>query len=72
MGDWRSTHAADDYSLAMADEDYVSGGGTVSFDPDVTEMTVSVMAVDDMHDENDEMFAVTLSNPTYATLGDAQ
>ncbi|MDE0420500.1 MAG: hypothetical protein OXK76_06375 [Gammaproteobacteria bacterium] len=62
----------DDYGLAMADMDYVSSSGTVSFEPGVTEMSVSVMAMDDMIDEHDEMFAVTLSDPAYATLGDAQ
>ena len=63
---------ADDYGLATADMDYTSNSGTVSFEPGATEMSVTVMAIDDMHDENAEVFAVTLSDPSYAALGDAQ
>ena len=73
--DWATGDAptpADDYGLAMADMDYVSGGGAVAFEPGVTEMTVSVEAIDDMIDEHDEMFAVMLSNASYAMLDDAE
>ena len=63
--------ATDDmYGMATADMDYMSGAGTVEFAPGQTEMMVSVSIMDDALDEHDEVFAVTLSNPMYAMLGD--
>ena len=58
------------YGMAMADVDYMSAGGTLDFAPGETEMTVTVSVLDDMLDEHDEVFSVTLSNPAYATMGD--
>ena len=60
----------DMYGMAMADVDYTSGTGMVNFEPGDTEMMVSVVVIDDMLDEHDEVFAVTLSDPSYATVED--
>ena len=60
------------HSGATADVDYKSASGIAEFAPGVTEMMVSVMVMDDDLDENDESFAVTLGEGSYAMLGDAQ
>ena len=61
------------YTMAMADVDYMSAGGTVEFAAGETEMTVTVMVIEDALDEKDEQFAVTLLNPMYGTFaGDAE
>jgi hypothetical protein len=46
-------------------------GGTVTFAPYVTTQTVSVATTQDLVDEPDEHFLVSLSNAVNATLGDA-
>ena len=72
--DWATADMAtpgDMYGMATADTDYMSGGGTLDFEPGMTEMAVAVAVVNDMIDEHDEMFAVNLSGAAYATLADA-
>ena len=60
----------DMYGMAMADVDYASASGTVDFKPGETEMMVTVMVMNDALDEHDEVFAVTLSDASYAMIGD--
>jgi hypothetical protein len=44
-------------------------GGVLTFAPNVTEQTFSVVVADDALDEVDEVFDVVLATPTNATLG---
>ena len=60
----------DMYGMAMADVDYAAAEGMVNFAPGETEMMVTVVLMDDELDEHDEVFAVTLGDPSYATVGD--
>ena len=54
---------------AVAGGDYGAVGGTLTFAPGETAMTIRVPVVDDLLDEaNEESFAVTLSAPVGATL----
>jgi chitinase len=57
---------------AAEGSDYQKKTGTVTFQPGQTSKTVSVSIVGDTAGENDETFTVTLSNPTNATIADAQ
>ena len=50
-------------NAATAGEDYESTSGTLAFAPGETEGTVSVPVLDDGHDEGEETFVLTLSNP---------
>ena len=58
---------------AEAGLDYTETSGTLTFAPGETAQTVSVAVLDDDHDEGDETFTLTLSNPTggNAWLADA-
>ena len=56
---------------AVAGSDYTTTGGTLTFTPGETSKTVMVPVTADDVDEPDEIFTVTLSNPTHATLADA-
>ena len=58
-------------ATATAGEDYTATNGTLTFDPGVTSRDFSVLITEDPADEDDETFAVTLSNPVNATIGDA-
>ena len=72
--DWATGDMAtpdDMYGMAMADVDYMSASGTVDFAPGETEMMVTVVVMDDALDEHDEVFAVMLSNASYAMDGDS-
>ena len=62
----------DMYGMATADVDYMSANGTSEFAPGDTEMMVTVTIMDDALDEHDEVFGVTLSNPTYVMVGDGE
>ena len=53
---------------ATAGQDYKATSGTVTFAPGVTSQTINVSVVGDTTVEPDETFAVTLSNPSGATL----
>lgn len=56
----------------ISDGDYQAASGTLSFAPGETSKTFTVLANGDAKNELDETFFVNLSNPTGATLGDAQ
>ena len=56
---------------ATAGSDYTATSGTVSFGPLETSKTVSVLVLDDAHDEGSETMMLTLSNASGARLGDA-
>ena len=48
---------------AVAGDDYAERSGTLAFAPGETEHTVSVLVYQDGHDEGEETFTLTLSNP---------
>ncbi len=50
--------------------DYTSTSGTLTFNPGITEQTISVPIATDSIDETDETFTVTLSSPTNAAILD--
>jgi hypothetical protein len=54
---------------ALADGDYVTTSGTLTFEPGVTSQTITVPIIGDDVAEAIESFRVRLSNPTNATLG---
>ena len=60
-------------NAAVAGEDYTETSGTLTFRPGETAKTVSVPVLDDSHDEGEETFTLTLSNPAggNAWLSDA-
>ena len=53
---------------ASEDTDYDGASGTLIFGPGDTEKTISVQTREDLLDEPDETFTVTLSDPNGATL----
>ena len=55
---------------ATAPSDYAVASGTMTFQPGQTAKTVTINSVDDGAIEPNETFAVNLSNPVNATLGD--
>jgi hypothetical protein len=57
---------------ATAGADYVTTSGTLTFPAGTTSETVTVTVNGDVQDELDEIFFVNLSNPTNATVSDAQ
>ncbi len=57
-------------SSATAGEDYDLENGTLTIPAGETTGTISVAILDDVLDENDETFTLTLSNPQSAILGD--
>ncbi len=56
---------------ALADSDYSSRSGTLSFPPGTTSRTISVPTVADAMPESNETFSVALSGAANATIGDA-
>ena len=56
---------------AESGTDFTPASGTLTFEPNETSKTVSVPTTGDSEEEEDETFALTLSNPADATLGDA-
>ena len=52
------------------DGDYTKATGTLTFAEMVTVATISIALTDDTLDEDDETFAVRLSDPKYGRLGD--
>ena len=54
---------------ADAGDDYTAKSGTLSFSAGETSKTISVAIKDDIDNESDETFTVTLSNPSGADLG---
>ena len=65
--DWAT---ADD--TATQGTDYAETTGTLSFDALETEQTITVPLLDDALDEADETFTIALSNPSNATLDEAE
>jgi hypothetical protein len=59
-----------DGSATVANSDYLSSSGTLSFAPGETSQVISVSVVGDLKFEPDEDFSVVLSNPTNATITD--
>jgi len=56
---------------AIAGQDYVAVNQTLTFNPGITTLQVSVPLIGDSVGEPDEMFSLTLSNPVGAQLGNA-
>ena len=57
------SYATSDGTATQGD-DYTAASGTLRFAPGETEKTVSVAVLDDEHDEGEETFTLTLSNPS--------
>ena len=57
---------------ATAGSDYTSTSGTLTFASGETSKTVSVPVLDDAHDDGGETLTFTLSNPSGATIDDAE
>ena len=55
---------------ATSGADFQPNSGTLTFDPGVTSLPVTVQVTGDVVDESNETFDVTLTNPTNATLLD--
>lgn len=56
----------------VSNVDHLSAAGTLTFNPGVTTQSISLSICGDTVDEPNETFAVVLSSPSGATLGDAQ
>ena len=56
-------------ATALADIDYVTTSGTLTFAPGITSQSITVPVIGDTLDEANETFVVGLSAPTNATLG---
>ena len=61
--------ATSDTGSASSRSDYLTSAGSLKFAAGETQKTVSIPIIDDVYDEPDETFTITLSNPTGATLG---
>ena len=70
--DWETGDATSDdpYGLAVADADYTSDDGTLTFASGDTVMTFTVDVTDDTHDEHSEDFVVNLTGA--ASTGEDQ
>ena len=62
--DW----AAANGTALVADTDYQTGGGTLTFAADVTTRTFTVLVNGDARNETDETFRVGLANPSNAAI----
>ena len=56
---------------ALVDDDYTAATGTLNFAAGETEQTIDISTVDNDLNENPETFSISLSEPTNATLGNA-
>jgi Ca2+-binding RTX toxin-like protein len=57
---------------AVAGLDYTSNSGTITFAPEETQKDITVVVNNDLLNEADETFSVSLSGQTNAVLGDGQ
>jgi len=57
---------------AIAEADFISTNGTVSFPPGSTNQTIAVAVLGDLSFEANETFVVNLSNPANAIISDGQ
>ena len=57
---------------ATAGSDYIATSGTLTFAPGEVTKSVVVTVSDDLQDEPDEQFALTLSDPVNAVVGDGE
>ena len=57
---------------AESGTDFTAASGTLTFAANATSQTVRVQTAEDSADEKDETFTLALSNPSGATLGDAE
>ena len=55
---------------ALAGSDYVTTGRTLTFSPGVTSRTMTVLGLEDITNEPNELFSVVLSNPSNAAISD--
>src|SRR5205814_1118089 len=65
-------YATADDTATLADGDYQSASGTLTFAPGQTVQTITVLVNGDSKFEGDERFFVNLSAPLNATIGDGQ
>lgn len=65
------SYATADATATIADGDYDSASGVVTFTPGVTLQTVTVVVHGDVRFEGDETVSLVLSSPVGATLNDA-
>ncbi|MBN1221138.1 MAG: DNRLRE domain-containing protein [Anaerolineae bacterium] len=65
-------YATADGTATLADNDYVSLSGPLTFPAGTTIQTITVQVNGDTTDESDETFLVNLSGPSNATLSDSQ
>ena len=66
------SYATADGTATTADGDYVAASGTLTFDPGVTTLPVSVTVIGDAEIEPDETFTLNLRNPVNAPMADSQ
>ncbi|MBC8180892.1 hypothetical protein H8E88_07190, partial [candidate division KSB1 bacterium] len=57
---------------ATAPGDYTSSSGTLTIPAGSRTGTINILIIDDVIDENNETFTLTLSNPVNVTISDAQ
>ena len=73
LGEATSESVSVDYATAdgtaAAGADYTATSGTLRFSPGSTSQAVTVPIADDIENEADETFTVTLANPSGGTLG---
>jgi len=65
-------YATADGTATLADNDYQSTNGTLTFAPGETSKTITVTVMGDTKIEPDETFSINLSSPTNATINKAQ
>src|SRR5216117_392831 len=65
-------YATADATATLADNDYQSTSGTLTFTPGQATQTITVLVNGDTKFEPNETFQVNLSNPTNGTISDSQ
>ena len=63
-------YAVVDGTATLAEPDYVANTGTLTFDPGVTSLPVTVTVLGDLLQEDNETFTVELMNATQAVIAD--